>query len=131
MDADRENVEHSMNKSVRIGISGWRYPPWRDSFYPKDLRQADELAFAAKLFQTIEINGTFYSLKTPKNFENWASDTPDDFVFGLKVTDGPKLDRFGDLAGKPNENFLNADMFVKAFLKPCEAVRHAIGLLMF
>jgi uncharacterized protein YecE (DUF72 family) len=43
----------------------------------------------------------------------------------------PKLDRFGQQAGKPNENFLNADLFVKAFLKPCEAVRANIGLLMF
>jgi uncharacterized protein YecE (DUF72 family) len=62
--------------------------------------------------------------------------TPDDFLFGLKVTDAitikkyPKLDRFGEQAGKPNENFLNAELFVKAFLKPCEAVRANIGLFM-
>jgi hypothetical protein len=43
----------------------------------------------------------------------------------------PKLDRFCEQAGKPNENFLNADLFVKAFLKPCECVRSKIGLLMF
>ena len=67
----------------------------------------------------------------------WSNQTPDDFLFGLKVTDAitikkfPKLDRFGEQAGKPNENFLNADLFVKAFLKPCEAVRSNIGLLMF
>jgi uncharacterized protein YecE (DUF72 family) len=58
-------------------------------------------------------------------------------VFGLKVTDTvtikkyPNLERFGQRAGKTNENFLNAELFVKAFLKPCEPVRHAIGLLMF
>jgi uncharacterized protein YecE (DUF72 family) len=74
-----------LNKTVRIGISGWRYPPWRGVFYPKALRQADELAFAAKLFPTIEIDGTFYSLKTPKNFVNWASETPGDFVFSVKA----------------------------------------------
>jgi uncharacterized protein YecE (DUF72 family) len=67
----------------------------------------------------------------------WSNQTPDDFLFGLKVTDAitikkfPKLDRFGDQAGKPNENFLNAELFAKAFLQPCEAVRHAIGLLIF
>jgi uncharacterized protein YecE (DUF72 family) len=66
-----------------------------------------------------------------------VNQTPDDFLFGLKVTDAitiknyPDLDRFGHQAGKPNGNFLNADLFVKAFLKPCESVRHAIGLLMF
>ncbi|MGH7870182.1 MAG: DUF72 domain-containing protein, partial [Candidatus Dormibacteraceae bacterium] len=59
------------------------------------------------------------------------------FRFGLKVTDAitikkfPNLDRFGQQAGKPNENFLNAELFTKAFLKPCEPVRHVIGLLMF
>jgi uncharacterized protein YecE (DUF72 family) len=63
--------------------------------------------------------------------------TPDDFVFGLKVTDTitirkfPNLGRFGQQAGKANENFLNADLFAKAFLKPCESVRSNIGLLMF
>ncbi len=62
---------------------------------------------------------------------------PEDFRFGFKVTDTitikkfPNLERFGPQAGKPNENFLNADLFVKAFLKPCEPVRNAIGLLMF
>ena len=66
-----------------------------------------------------------------------VNQTPDDFLFGLKVTDAitikkfPKLDRFGQQAGKPNANFLNADLFAKAFLKPCEPVRHAVGLLMF
>jgi len=66
-----------------------------------------------------------------------VNQTPDDFLFGLKVTDTitikkfPKLDRFGDLAGKPNEKFLDAELFAKAFLNPCEAVRQSIGLLMF
>jgi hypothetical protein len=48
---------------IRIGISGWRYKPWRGKFYPEDLRQKDELAYAARQFLTIEINGTFYSLQ--------------------------------------------------------------------
>jgi uncharacterized protein YecE (DUF72 family) len=72
---------------IRIGISGWRYAPWRGVFYPKGLRQADELEFAAKTFPTIEINGTFYSLQRPEAFAAWYEDTPDDFVFALK---GPR-----------------------------------------
>lgn len=51
---------------IRIGISGWRYAPWRGTFYPKDLRQKDELAFASGMFRSIELNGTFYSLQRPK-----------------------------------------------------------------
>jgi hypothetical protein len=62
---------------------------------------------------------------------------PDDFLFGLKVTDTitikkfPKPARFGDLAGKPNQNFLNAELFAKAFLHPCESIRSNVRLLMF
>jgi uncharacterized protein YecE (DUF72 family) len=45
--------------TIRIGISGWRYPPWRGVFYPKALPQHAELAYAARMFASIEINGTF------------------------------------------------------------------------
>jgi uncharacterized protein YecE (DUF72 family) len=57
-----------MKARVRIGISGWRYAPWRGKFYPEDLRQKDELAYAAQQFSSIEINGTFYSLQRPESF---------------------------------------------------------------
>jgi uncharacterized protein YecE (DUF72 family) len=69
---------------IRIGISGWRYGPWRGKFYPGDLRQKDELAFAARQFSSIEINGTFYSLQSPASFRCWRDVTPDDFVFAVK-----------------------------------------------
>jgi uncharacterized protein YecE (DUF72 family) len=69
---------------VRIGISGWRYKPWRGVFYPKDLPQKKELEYAASVFRSVEINGTFYSLQRPESFEKWAAETPDDFVFAVK-----------------------------------------------
>jgi uncharacterized protein YecE (DUF72 family) len=69
---------------IRVGISGWRYPGWRGRFYPKGLPQRRELEFAAKTFSSVEINGTFYSLQRPSSFEQWASETPEDFVFALK-----------------------------------------------
>jgi uncharacterized protein YecE (DUF72 family) len=72
---------------LRIGISGWRYPPWCGVFYPEDLAQRNELAFAARLFNSIEINGTFYSMQRPESFAAWAQATPEDFVFSLK---GPR-----------------------------------------
>ena len=50
---------------LRIGISGWRYAPWRGDFYPEGLRQKDELRFASRAVNSIEINGTFYALQTP------------------------------------------------------------------
>jgi len=73
---------------IRIGISGWRYAPWRGVLYPKGLRQKDELAFAAQRFRTIEINGTFYGMQRPATFERWARETPDDFLFAVK---GPRF----------------------------------------
>lgn len=69
---------------IRIGISGWRYRSWRGVFYPEDLPQKNELAFAAQKFRTIEINGTFYSLQRPSSFAHWAEETPDDFAFAIK-----------------------------------------------
>ncbi len=69
---------------VRIGISGWRYAGWRGSFYPKELRQRDELSYASRHFDTIEINGTHYSLQRPEFFARWYDETPDDFVFAIK-----------------------------------------------
>ena len=74
--------------AVRIGISGWRYAPWRGAFYPKGLVQRDELAHAARTFGSIEINGSFYSLQHPASWAAWFEQTPDDFVFAVK---GPRF----------------------------------------
>jgi uncharacterized protein YecE (DUF72 family) len=62
--------------TVRIGISGWRYEPWRKVFYPGTLAQHRELEFAARAFRSIEINGSFYSLQTPASYSMWHDATP-------------------------------------------------------
>jgi uncharacterized protein YecE (DUF72 family) len=69
---------------VRIGISGWRYAPWRGRFYPRGLVQREELAFASRKLPTIEINGSFYSLQRPASYQAWHDETPEDFVFAVK-----------------------------------------------
>jgi uncharacterized protein YecE (DUF72 family) len=69
---------------VRVGISGWRYAGWRGRFYPPGLRQQDELSYASRHFDTIEINGTHYSLQRPEAFARWHDETPNDFVFAVK-----------------------------------------------
>jgi uncharacterized protein YecE (DUF72 family) len=82
--------------SIRIGIGGWVFPPWRGAFYPKGLRQAEELAYASRHVTGIEINGTFYRTQTPASYRKWRDETPDDFVFSLK---GPRfLTHRGELA---------------------------------
>lgn len=70
---------------IRIGISGWTYPPWRGVFYPEKLRQKDELAYASSKFRTIEINGTFYGSQKPESYLKWYEATPKDFVFSVKA----------------------------------------------
>jgi len=69
---------------IRIGISGWRYAPWRGTFYPKGLPQRSELEFASKIVPAIEINGSFYSLQTPASYAMWYAQTPEDFSFSVK-----------------------------------------------
>ena len=73
---------------IRAGVGGWLYAPWRGVFYPKGLKQADELAYAASHLTTIEINATHYRLQTPASFRKWAAAAPDGFVFSVK---GPRL----------------------------------------
>jgi uncharacterized protein YecE (DUF72 family) len=71
--------------AVRIGVSGWTYPPWRGVFFPRGLPQKRELEYAAGQFRSIEINGTFYGLQRPDSFADWAERTPDEFVFSVKA----------------------------------------------
>lgn len=92
-----------MRGEVRIGISGWRYPPWRDVFYPTGLAQHRELEFASRAVRTIEINGSFYSLQRPSSYARWYAETPTDFLFAVKggrfITHNKKLrDCVGPLA---------------------------------
>ena len=70
--------------TIRVGISGWRYPEWRGDFYPKGLPQRCELEYAAEQLTSIEINGSFYSLQRPSSYRKWREETPDDFVFAVK-----------------------------------------------
>lgn len=72
---------------IRIGISGWRYAGWRKMFYPPGLAQSRELEFAAQRMQTIEINGSHYSLQSPDSYRKWRDVTPEGFVFSVK---GPR-----------------------------------------
>jgi uncharacterized protein YecE (DUF72 family) len=70
---------------IRAGVGGWIYKPWRGTFYPKGLRQADELAYATSHLTAIEINATHYRLQSPKSFRKWADTAPDGFVFSVKA----------------------------------------------
>ncbi len=91
--------------TIRVGIGGWVFAPWRGTFYPPRLTQARELSHASRQLTAIEINGTFYGSQKPASFRRWHDETPDDFMFSLKgprfvthrrdlATAGPSLERF-------------------------------------
>lgn len=69
---------------IRVGVSGWSYDEWRGGFYPEDLSQDEELSHAARHFDTIEVNGTFYGLTDPGAVRSWYEATPYEFVFAVK-----------------------------------------------
>src|SRR3546814_3087726 len=71
--------------AIHIGISGWRYTPWRGDFYPKGLTQKRELQFASRAVNSIEINGSFYALQRPERYAQWYAETPPGFVFSVKA----------------------------------------------
>src|SRR6476659_3982840 len=70
--------------TIGIGISGWRYAPWRGVFYPPGLPQARELEYASRRLDSVEINGSFYALQRPSSYRRWYDATPDGFVFAVK-----------------------------------------------
>jgi uncharacterized protein YecE (DUF72 family) len=73
-----------MAGKIHIGISGWRYEPWRGVFYPPGLKQDAELEFASRALPTIELNGSFYSLQRPESYAAWYAATPPGFIFSIK-----------------------------------------------
>jgi uncharacterized protein YecE (DUF72 family) len=135
-------------QGVFIGTSSWKYPGWCGLLYERGRYQwrgqfaearfkRDCLGEYAEVFKTVSVDAAYYSFPTRRSLEGMAAQVPGDFLFGFKVTDAitvkkfPSLERFGERAGKPNERYLNADLFATAFLGPCEAIRPQVGLLMF
>ena len=135
-------------KGVYVGTSSWKYEGWLGQLYTparyeyrgkvaRTRFERDCLGEYADVFRTVSVDAAYYDFPRREHLQKLADSVPDDFRFGFKVTDAvtikkfPNLPRFGIRAGRPNENFLNADLFSTAFLKPCEEVRAKVGILMF
>ena len=152
MEFNRDELKQPLTdlaaQGVFLGTSSWKYPGWLGTLYDRARyvwrgRFAEArfnrncLAEYAELFKTVCVDAAYYTFPTEKYLDGMADLVPDDFQFAFKVTDAitlkhfPNLDRFGDLAGKPNKDFLNADLFAESFLRPCEMIRPKVGLLMF
>ncbi len=144
----RERAAALARQGVFIGTSSWKYPGWRGLLYDparyewrgrfaESRFRRDCLGEYAEVFKTVSVDAAYYTFPTRGSLEGLAAQVPGDFLFGFKVTDAitlkrfPNLPRFGQRAGKPNEHFLNADLFAASFLHPCESIRSHVGLLMF
>ncbi len=144
----KQGVADLAGQGVFIGTSSWKYRGWSGMLYEparyewrgkfaESRFNRNCLAEYAEVFKTVCVDAAYYTFPSQRYLESMASQVPDDFLFGLKVTDSitiknfPNLDRFGELAGKPNEHFLDVGLFEESFLHPCETVRHKLGLLMF
>lgn len=119
-----------MTGTIRVGIGGWTYEPWRGVFYPDRLSQKKELEYASSKLTSIEINGTYYSTFKPDSWMKWRDETPDDFVFAVKASRyctnrkilsemGESMERFlgqglsalGDKLGPINWQFMGTKKF--------------------
>ncbi|HYW16701.1 MAG TPA: DUF72 domain-containing protein [Allosphingosinicella sp.] len=69
---------------VRVGVGGWDYDPWRESYYPLKLPRSKQLEHMAARLTAVEINATYYKLQRPELFERWAKAAPDGFRFAIK-----------------------------------------------
>jgi uncharacterized protein YecE (DUF72 family) len=144
----KQRVAELSAKGVFIGTSSWKYEGWFGQLYTPARYEyrgkvattrfkRDSLREYAEVFKTVCVDAAYYNFPSCEYLQKLADQVPDDFRFGLKVTDAltirrfPNLPRFGAKAGQKNQDFLNANLFATAFLKSCDAIRQKVGVLMF
>lgn len=147
-DKSKSQLTRLAAKGVFVGTSSWKYQGWLGKLYESDRYyyrgkiaksrfERNCLSEYSEVFKTVCVDAAYYNFPSREYLEGLAHQVPDDFRFGLKVTDATtikrfsNLERFGAKAGKPNPDYLNADLFATAFLKPCEHIGEKIGVLMF
>ncbi len=135
-------------RGIYIGTSSWKYPGWCGLVFDEQRylthHKFSEAKFNreclseyAETFSTVCVDAGYYTFPTEKYLSGLCSQVPEGFKFAFKVTDEitirkfPYLPRFGARVGLPNPNFLNAEMFARLSLKPCEPFREQIGPLIF
>jgi uncharacterized protein YecE (DUF72 family) len=144
----KQQVAALAERGVFIGTSSWKYLGWRGSLYDEQRyiwrgKFGEKrfgkycLAEYAEVFKTVCVDAAYYKFPDPEYLSEMVCQVPDGFRFAFKVTDEitikhfPNLPRFGARAGRPNPNFLNADLFVSAFLKPLEKCPDKVGVMIF
>jgi uncharacterized protein YecE (DUF72 family) len=144
----KNKIERLAADGVFIGTSSWKYPGWRGMLYDearyewrgkfaKSRFEKNCLNEYAEVFKTVCVDAAYYAFPSVKYLEGLAAQVSPDFQFAFKVTDDitlkkfPNQPRFGAKAGMQNPYFLSAEVFERGFLKPCEAIREKVGILMF
>src|SRR3954463_6044292 len=79
-----DRAQHPVVGSVRVGVSGWRYKSWRRDYYPEGLTQKRELEYLSRRLDSVEVNGSFYSLQRASSYQAWRQQTPRGLRFALK-----------------------------------------------
>lgn len=95
---------------IHVGVGGWVYEPWRETFYPPGLKKADELAYLSRRLTAIEINATYYRTQSPASFAKWRDATPPGFVFAVKATRFATNRRVLAEAGESVERFVRSGL---------------------
>lgn len=95
---------------IRVGIGGWDYDPWRETFYPPDVPKKRALEYASRQVTGIEVNGTYYGTFKPETYANWHAQTPDDFMFSLKALRYTTNRKVLAEAGESVDKFINSGL---------------------
>ena len=95
---------------IRVGIGGWNYEPWRETFYPPGWPAEHELSYASSALGVIEINSTYYGTQKPASFAKWRDQTPDDFVFSVKASRFATNRRVLAEAGESIDKFIGSGL---------------------
>lgn len=109
------------NHDIHIGTSGWHYKHWRKTFYPDNLRETDWLTYYSKIFNTVELNNSFYRMPATSTFEKWKASAPPGFNFAVKanryITHSKKLQ--------------NAAQYADDFFQRASKLEGALGPILF
>jgi uncharacterized protein YecE (DUF72 family) len=153
LDRFRQQIAELAAAGIFVGTSSWKYEGWLGLIYspekymryfkegpPKILKGRFEktcLAEYAETFKTVCLDAGFYQFPKPQMLEGYFSQVPADFRLSIKVTEDitvlrfPNLPRYGKRAGQNNPHFLDADLFISAFLGPLAPYRERVGTLFF
>jgi uncharacterized protein YecE (DUF72 family) len=142
VEQNRDRIRRWASKGIYFGGSSWKYPGWRGLIYNRQYSSKksfneNSLAEYSELFPTVCADFALYDFPDPDKMKFIHDQTTNDFKVSLKVTDRitikryPNIPRFGPKAGTMNPDFLNADLFQDAFLKPLESLKNKRGAIIF